>query len=710
MILYIAEKPSLGRAIADVLPKPHKKGDGFIEDAQGNCVSWCVGHLLEQAEPDAYNPEFKSWKFEHLPIVPEKWQLKPKVATRSQLTVLKKLVKQADTLVNAGDPDREGQLLVDEVIAYLGVTGDKLQQTQRLLISDLNPQAVKRALSQLRSNREFIPLSTSALARSRADWLYGMNMTRAYTIQGKKVGYQGVLSVGRVQTPLLGLIVRRDEEIARFQSKPFYEVLAHLVTDKQQSFTAKWQPSEACLPYMDEEGRVLAKGLAQNVVRRITDKPAKVTQLSTKDKQQNPPLPYSLSALQIDAAKRFGMSAKDVLDTCQSLYERHKLITYPRSDSRYLPTEQHGLASSVLAAIMGGAPELVAHAEAPNPRLKSKAWDDKKVDAHHAIIPTEKQPNLGSLSQRERQLYLHIARQYLAQFYPAYCYSETAVEVTIEGGLFKTKARQDKSLGWKQLFAREADEHKESMGRESLQNTDDKSTDKDAEDEVFCGILPPLALGQILHCNQGELVEKQTQPPKAFTDATLLSAMTGINRYVTDPETRKILKETDGLGTEATRAGIIELLFKRGFIQRLGKSIVATEVGKGLINSLPLSATTPDMTALWEASLNGICHKEISYQGFMQPLLGTLNHLIENAGAQLPSALNGLKGQGFKRAAKKSGYQKAGNKGAAGGKKAGTGAKKGNARNSAAASSTSTSTTAKPTVPRRRTSKATAQA
>jgi DNA topoisomerase-3 len=227
MILYIAEKPSLGRAIADVLPKPHKKGDGFIEAANGDCVSWCVGHLLEQAEPDAYNPEFKSWKFEHLPIVPDKWQLKPKAATRSQLTVLKRLVKQANTLVNAGDPDREGQLLVDEVIAYLGVTGDKLHQTQRLLISDLNPQAVKRALTQLRSNREFIPLSTSALARSRADWLYGMNMTRAYTIQGKKVGYQGVLSVGRVQTPLLGLVVRRDEEIAHFQSKPFYEVLAH---------------------------------------------------------------------------------------------------------------------------------------------------------------------------------------------------------------------------------------------------------------------------------------------------------------------------------------------------------------------------------------------------------------------------------------------------------------------------------------------------
>ncbi|MEM6191216.1 DNA topoisomerase III [Shewanella scandinavica] len=656
MILYIAEKPSLGRAIADVLPKPHKKGDGFIEAANGDCVSWCVGHLLEQAEPDAYNPEFKSWKFEHLPIVPDKWQLKPKAATRSQLTVLKRLVKQANTLVNAGDPDREGQLLVDEVIAYLGVTGDKLHQTQRLLISDLNPQAVKRALTQLRSNREFIPLSTSALARSRADWLYGMNMTRAYTIQGKKVGYQGVLSVGRVQTPLLGLVVRRDEEIANFQSKPFYEVLAHLATEKQEAFSAKWQPSEACQPYMDEEGRVLARGLAQNVVSRISDKPALVTQLVAKDKKQNPPLPYSLSALQIDAAKRFGMSAKDVLDTCQSLYERHKLITYPRSDSRYLPVEQHSLAPSVLKAISGGAAELLQGADAPDPRLKSKAWDDKKVDAHHAIVPTEKTANLSSLSPRERQLYLHVARQYLAQFYPAYCYSETTVQVTIEGGLFNTKARQDKSLGWKQLFARQEPNGSKASGNKS---TEESAGKDDEENDEFIGQLPPLKLGLALHCTRGELLEKNTQPPKAFTDATLLSAMTGISRYVTDPEIRKILKETDGLGTEATRAGIIELLFKRGFLQRLGKSIVSTDVGKGLINSLPASATTPDMTALWEASLNGICHKETSYQAFMQPLLGTLSTLIQNAGAQLPTALNGLKGQGYRKTAgNKSGYRK----------------------------------------------------
>lgn len=631
MILYIAEKPSLGRAIADALPKPHTKGDGFIRVANGDCVSWCIGHLLEQAEPDAYNPEFKSWKLEHLPIVPEQWQLKPKPKTRAQLTVLRKLVKEAKQLVNAGDPDREGQLLVDEVIAYLGVKGDKLAQTQRLLISDLNLQAVKRALGKMRSNKEFVPLSTSALARSRADWLYGLNLTRAYTLQGRKVGYQGVLSVGRVQTPVLGLVVRRDAEIADFVSKPFYEVLAHLSTQSNEFFSVKWQPSEACQPYMDEEGRVLAKGLAQNVVGRITDKPAEVTGLKKADKQQNPPLPYSLSSLQIDAAKRFGMSAKEVLDTCQSLYERHKLITYPRSDSRYLPKDQHKLAAKVIAAILSGGEELVKGADAPDPTLKSKAWNDAKVDAHHAIVPTEKSAANISLSPKERQLYLHIARQYLAQFYSAYRYAQTDLEVTIGGGRFTTKAKQELALGWKQLFPQKS----------AIKAKNDVPADD--TDEASLATLPPLVLGQVLHCEQGELIEKQTQPPKHFTDATLLSAMTGISRYVSDKTIKHTLKETDGLGTEATRAGIIELLFKRGYLSRQGKSILATDVGQALIGCLPESATLPDMTAFWEQTLDKISQKQTSYQSFMLPLLHSLDELIVQAQAELPTQLKGVK-------------------------------------------------------------------
>ncbi|MFT5009280.1 MAG: DNA topoisomerase-3, partial [Granulosicoccus sp.] len=243
MRLFIAEKPSLGRAIAEVLPKPLKKGEGFVTAANGDTVSWCIGHLLELQAPEAYNPAFKKWSHEHLPIIPEKWLLTPKRNTSKQLGVLRSLVKQASSLVHAGDPDREGQLLVDELINFLGVKGDKKATVQRCLINDLNPAAVSQAVANLRRNQDFIPLSTSALARSRADWLYGINLTRAYTLQGQQVGYKGVLSVGRVQTPVLGLVVRRDLAITAFVSHPFYEVWAQLATATGERFKAKWQPS-----------------------------------------------------------------------------------------------------------------------------------------------------------------------------------------------------------------------------------------------------------------------------------------------------------------------------------------------------------------------------------------------------------------------------------------------------------------------------------
>ncbi|MGI2260085.1 DNA topoisomerase III [Shewanella sp. GXUN23E] len=630
MILYIAEKPSLGRAIADVLPKPHKKHEGYIEVGNGDLVSWCIGHLLEQAPPDAYDDRYKSWKMEDLPVVPQQWQLIPKSSSRSQLAVLRKLVKQADTLVHAGDPDREGQLLVDEVLAYLKVSQTKLGNAKRLLISDLNPQAVTRALSQLRDNREFVPLSTSALARSRADWLYGMNMTRAFTLQGRKVGYQGVLSVGRVQTPLLGLVVRRDETIEAFEPKPFYQVDAHLLTQAGERFTARWQPSEACQKFMDEEGRVLSPRLADNVVERITAQPAQVTELEQKDKRQAPPLPYSLSSLQIDAAKRFGLSAKAVLDTCQSLYERHKLITYPRSDSRHLPREQLKLAAGVVDAVLSNAPELIQGADKPDLSIKSAAWNDSKVDAHHAIVPTDRKADLSRLSRDEARLYEHIARQYLAQFYPHHLYQDTKVELTIAGGQFVAKAKVTRSPGWKQLFAT------------SRQPDETRNQSDDKEDEPLQSHLPVLKKGEELYCERGERLDKMTQPPKHFTDATLLSAMTGIGRYVKDDAIRKTLKDTDGLGTEATRAGIIELLFKRGFLVRQGKSIQATPAGRGLINSLPEAATTPDMTALWEQSLEAISQKSMRYQNFMDPLLANIHHLLEIAAQTTPNALAGV--------------------------------------------------------------------
>ncbi len=624
MILYIAEKPSLGRAIAAVLPQPQHKDKGFIRLANGDVVSWCIGHLLEQAEPQDYHPDYKRWQAAQLPIVPDKWQLKVRKSAEQQLNVIKKLLKQADSLVHAGDPDREGQLLVDEVLAYCGVSAEKLAATQRLLINDLNPPAVRRALSQLRPNREFIPLSTSALARSRADWLYGLNMTRAYTLQGQKAGYSGVLSVGRVQTPLLGLVVRRDQDIASFVAKPFYQVLAEVETADKQCFTALWQPSSACAPWQDEDGRILHQGLAAKVQQKIAGQPALVTKLEQKEGKQAPPLPYNLSSLQIDAAKRYGMTAQQVLDSCQQLYEKHKLITYPRSDSRHLPKEQLRQAKAVCQTIAANDADLASAVLAADTNLISKAWNDAKVEAHHAIIPTEKRQQLSRLSQPEQRLYQLIARQYLAQFYPAYCYADTEVELTIAGGCFIAKARMARSMGWKLLFSNEVSA---------------KAAMDPAEQALQHAVLPALQQGQQLLCTGARLLEKQTRPPQAFTDASLLAAMTGISRFVQDPGIRKILRETDGLGTDATRAGIIELLFKRGFLRREGKTIHATATGCALIQALPEQAVAPDMTALWEAALNAICQRQHSYQAFMQPLIAQLHQLVSSAAAVVPSGL-----------------------------------------------------------------------
>ncbi|MFO6492450.1 DNA topoisomerase III [Hafnia alvei] len=618
MRLFIAEKPSLARAIADVLPKPHRRGDGYISCGSGDTVTWCIGHLLEQAEPDAYDTRYARWNLADLPIVPEKWQLKPKPSVAKQLNVIKRLLVDAQQVIHAGDPDREGQLLVDEVLDYLELAPEKRQTVQRCLINDLNPQAVERAVSRLRDNREFIPLCVSALARSRADWLYGINMTRAYTILGRNAGYNGVLSVGRVQTPVLGLVVRRDEEIENFVSKDFYEVKAHIVTPAEERFTAMWIPSESCEPHQDEEGRLLNKALAEHVIKRIEGQPALVTGYNDKRESETAPLPFSLSALQIEAAKRFNLSAQQVLDLCQRLYETHKLITYPRSDSRYLPEEHFAGRHAVMNAIASHVPDLQQVA-AVEPDRRNRCWDDKKVDAHHAIIPTARAGNIN-LSDDERKIYTLVARQYLMQFCPDAMYRKCVIDLDIANGKFVAKARFLAEAGWRALLG---------------------AKERDDEDEG--SPLPVVAKGDELLCEKGELMERQTQPPRPFTDATLLSAMTGIARFVQDKELKKILRATDGLGTEATRAGIIELLFRRTFLYKKGRYIHSSEAGRALIHCLPEIAARPDMTADWEATLTQISEKNRRYQDFMQPLVGTLYQLIDQARSNRnPQAFRGL--------------------------------------------------------------------
>ncbi|CDG21291.1 DNA topoisomerase 3 [Xenorhabdus poinarii G6] len=606
MRLFIAEKPSLARAIADVLPKPHRRGDGFIECGNHQFVTWCVGHLLEQSEPDAYDSRYARWVLADLPIMPEKWQLKPRAAVAKQLNTIKSLLEKANEIVHAGDPDREGQLLVDEVLDFLDLEIEKKQNVQRCLINDLNPQAVTKAIGRLRSNREFIPLCVSALARARADWLYGINMTRAYTLLGKNAGYQGVLSVGRVQTPVLGLVVRRDEEIEHFVPKDFFEVKAHIVTPNEERFTALWQPSESCIDFQDEEGRIIHRPLAEHVVARITGQPAYVAAYQDKRESETAPLPFSLSSLQIEAAKRFGLSAQEVLDLCQRLYETHKLITYPRSDSRYLPEEHFVGRHAVLNAISVHAAYLLPQ-DALDVEIRNRCWDDKKVDAHHAIVPTARSSQVN-LTENENHIYGLIARQYLMQFFPDAVFRKCTIELDIAGGKFIAKARFLAEAGWRTLLG-----------------------NKERDEENEGTPLPIVEKGDELLCEKGEVVEKQTQPPRPFTDATLLSAMTGIARFVQDKALKKVLRATDGLGTEATRAGIIELLFKREFLYKKGRHIHATPAGRALIHVLPEMAVLPDMTAHWESRLTQISEKKFRYQDFMLPLQETLQQLIWQA-------------------------------------------------------------------------------
>ena len=452
----------------------------------------------------------------------------------------------------------------------------------------------------------------SSLARSRADWLYGINMTRAYTLQGRRGGYRGVLSVGRVQTPLLGLVVRRDEDIERFVSVPFYEVWANLLTERGEPFRARWVPSEHCARFLDPEGRNLSRALAENVAARVSQQPAQVIGVERKQKTQAPPLPHNLSALQIDANRRFGLSAQQVLDTCQALYEKHKAITYPRSDCRYLPAEHFAQAGTLIDTIAGNLRQLGCRQyEAAYPQLdrqhRSKAWSDDRVGAHHAIIPTSRA--LRQLDAREAQVYALVCRNYLAQFLPNHEYRDIRADIVIQSGRFVAKARQVTCPGWKVLFGQ-------------VEGTAPESEPP----------LPALQAGQPLRSLQAEVVQKHTAPPRHFTEATLLAAITGIAAFVRDVELKKILRETDGLGTEATRAGIIELLFRRGFLERQGKTIRATALGRALIHALPEAATLPDMTARWESVLGSISQREAGYEHLMEPLVGQLRELVAQCG------------------------------------------------------------------------------
>jgi DNA topoisomerase-3 len=609
MRLFIAEKPSLARAIAEALPGPKERAKTHIACGDGNVVAWCAGHILETATPEAYGAQYKHWRLGDLPIIPREWKLD--VSTPELLKSIRTLLKRATRVVHAGDPDREGQLLVDEVLHFLRYTGP----VERLLIRDLSPDAVRRQLGALEPNAKYRPLYESALARQRADWLYGMNMTRLYTLLGQASGYQGVLSVGRVQTPLLGLIVARDRAIADFRPAPYYVVGATLRSERGATFRARWTPGPNVEEHLDEDKRLLKRVIAESVRQRVQGERGSVLAHTEDKKSEPPPLPHSLADLQMEAGRHLSMSAQAVLGACQSLYETHRLLTYPRSDCQHLPEGQHAQAREVLASVVGHLPALAAAAAKADVSRRSKAWNDKKVTAHHAIVPT---PSAGApsapLSDQERAVYELVCQRYLAQFYPHHDYLETKVEVEIAGERFAATGGQILAAGWKALAADVAD--------------DDGASDDSPARESGIAPLPRLAPGDPLTAIEVTIGDKQTQPPKAFTDASLMAAMCGVGKFVTNPNIKKILTETDGIGTPATRAAIIETLFERGFAARIKKTIVPTETGRALVAALPEVATTPDMTAVWEAAMRAITEGHQSLDAFLSRICAQLGALV----------------------------------------------------------------------------------
>ncbi len=602
MRLFIAEKPSLARAIAAALPLPQRRYREHIQCGQGDVVAWCAGHILEPVMPEHYDRKYARWDLGDLPIVPGDWRLR--ASNPTLLSSLKMLLRGASRVVHAGDPDREGQLLVDEVLDFLGYKGP----VDRVLIRDLSPDAVRRAFGAIEPNAKYRPLGQAALARQRADWLYGINMTRTYSLLGQAAGYSGrVLSIGRVQTPLLGLVVTRDVAIAGFRRRPYYVVTATARTGSGESFEARWQPDGLAAPDVDEEGRVVTESAALALVERAVDAEARVVSAERETKTEASPLPYSLADLQIDAARRLGLSAQAVLDACQSLYEKHGLLTYPRSDCSHLPEGQLGDASAVLEAIGRIAPDVAALAGEADPRLRSRAWNDGKVTAHHAIVPTKGAAS-APLSPTERSIYELVARRYTIQFLPAHEYAQMRVELEAAGARFVATGRQTLAPGWRKASPGAA-----------------------PGDEQAPAPLPPLQQGDAVRLVEVLASRKETQPPKAYTDATLMQAVVAVAAHVSDARIKTILSESDGIGTPATRAAILETLFERGYLERSGKSILSTPIGRALVASLPAVATTPDMTAEWEAAMRAIAEGSETMDAFLARITDQLRALIDEA-------------------------------------------------------------------------------
>ena len=605
MRLFLCEKPSQAKDIAAVLGAS-RRGDGCWVGPNAT-VTWCIGHLLETAPPDAYDERYKRWVLADLPIIPDKWKMRVKPKTASQFKAVKRLLGEASELVIATDADREGEMIARELVEHCRYRGP----IQRLWLSALDDASIRKALAALKPGSETFNLYHSALGRSRADWLIGMNMSRLFTLLGRQSGYQGVLPVGRVQTPTLRLVVDRDRSISDFIPVAYWAIDVQL-KHEGQLFTAQWRADpDTC----DDQDRCLNQAHAQQAAAAINSaSSARVTTLRTERMREVAPLPFDLGTLQEVCSKKLGLGAQETLDVAQALYETYKVITYPRSDCGYLPQSQHSEAPSILAALQQADPTLGALAGYLDPQRRSRAWNDAKVSAHHGIIPTVAAKNLERLSGKHRAVYTLIRARYLAQFLPNHEYDRTQADFDCAGQHLRAVGKQIVEPGWKRALPEALAPAK---GREAPAPQP----------------LPIMREGLDCAISAVNLKDLWTQPPKPFTEGDLIKAMKNVAKLVQDPLLKQKLKDTTGIGTEATRAGIIQGLLDRGYLIKNGKALAATAPAFSLIDAVPRAIADPGTTAIWEQALDMVQSGEMTLDVFVAKQAAWMSKHIERCSA-----------------------------------------------------------------------------
>ncbi|MGD0273163.1 MAG: DNA topoisomerase 3 [Gaiellaceae bacterium] len=611
--LVIAEKPSVGRDLSGVLPGSFAKHEGYLE-SDTHVITWAVGHLVELVEPEDYDERFKRWRMADLPILPEAFRLKPRDSkSRKQLDVVLKLLKREDVaeLINACDAGREGELIFAYVYeVYLRSRGAKPKPVERLWISSMTKQAIREGFEHLRPGGQMASLEAAARSRSEADWLVGMNATRAATIRGRAwVG--GVVSLGRVQTPTLAMIVNREREIQAFVSEPYW--LIHAGFDA--GYEGLW--------FEGDETRLKDGERAGAIAAKVNGAEGLVTSVERREASERSPLLYDLTSLQRDANRRFGFSAQRTLRTAQSLYEGRKAITYPRTNSRFLSGDMVSLLKPTAATLE----PIAEYAEAARfvlalERLPlGRVVNDAKVEDHHAIIPTNDEHDVERFSDDERRIFDLVARRFLAVFHPPARYAKTTVVTEVEGESFRTRGKVTLAAGWRAVYGYGA-------GGNGRQNEVGE-----AEEDGEGGELPALVEGQKVLCVSAESEAKETKPPPRYNEATLLLAMETAGKLIDDEELREAMKER-GLGTPATRAETIETLIRREYIERAGKELHPTPKGLQVISMLeehPL--TSAELTGDWEKRLGDIEHGSGDRAAFMREIERFTRETVEKIAA-----------------------------------------------------------------------------